>query len=146
MVKWEDVRLRSCREIRKVYMQLMDMRYYILAYRNQETTIADRGQEEWEKTEATLKKIEGKYDRNYLQLLVKSPQALEELTLRLEVMTWMMGGNLQLELNPPGAASSEGPWIPKSSYGVFNPTGILSRFLPTRLNTPETPKAAEPGD
>ena len=69
--------------------------------------------------------------------MVKSPQALEELTLRLETMIWMMGGNLQLELNPPGEASSQGPWIPKTSYGVFNPTGILSRFLATRLNMPE---------
>lgn len=113
-------------------MQLMDMRYYILAYRNKESTLADKGQEEWEKTEKTLAKIEEKHDRDYLQLLVRSPQALEEITLRLETMMWMMGGNLQLELNPPGAASTEGPWIPKVSYGYLNATGILSRFLPGR--------------
>ena len=141
MVDWDDVKLRSHREIRKVYMQLMDMRYYILAYRNRESTIAERGQEEWEKTEQTLQKIEQKHDRDYLQLLVKSPQALEEVTLRLETMIWMMGGNLQLELNPPGQASAKGPWIPKVSYGVFNPTGILSRFLPARLNVPEPPQS-----
>ena len=140
MVNWDDVKLRSFKEVRRVYIQLMDMRYYILAYRNQESTIADRGQEEWEKIEGTLKRIEQKHDRDYLQLLVKSPQALEELTLRLETMIWMMGGNLQLELNPPGEASSGGPWIPKTSYGVFNPTGILSRFVSTRLNV------SEPGD
>lgn len=132
MVRWEDVRLRSCKEIRKVYIQLMDMRYYILAYRNKESTIADKGQEEWEKTEKTLEKIEEKHDRDYLQLLVRSPQALEEITLRLETMMWMMGGNLQLELNPPGVASSEGPWISKVSYGYLDTTGILSRFLPGR--------------
>ena len=143
MVNWDDVKLRSFKEVRRVYIQLMDMRYYILAYRNQESTLADRGQEEWEKIEKTLKRIEEKHDRDYLQLMVKSPQALEELTLRLETMIWMMGGNLQLELNPPGEASSEGPWIPKTSYGVFNPTGILSRFSATRLNMPE---ADEPGD
>ena len=68
-------------------------------------------------------------------------QALEEVTLRLETMIWMMGGNLQLELNPPGQASAKGPWIPKVSYGVFNPTGILSRFLPARLNVPEPPQS-----
>ena len=113
-------------------MQLMDMRYYILAYRNQESTIADKGQEEWEKTAETLAKIEEKHDKDYLQLLVKSPQALEEITLRLETMIWMMGGNLELELNPPGEASSEGPWIPKVSYAFLNTTGILSRFLPGR--------------
>ncbi len=132
MAKWEDVKLRSVKEIRKAYMQLMDMRYYILAYRNQESTIADKGEEEWNKTLKTLEKIEEKYDRDYLQLLVKSPQALEEITLRLETMIWMMGGNLELELNPPGEASSQGPWIPKVSYGFLNTTGILSRFLPTR--------------
>jgi len=137
MVDWDDVKLRSYKEVRRVYMQLMDMRYYILAYRNRESTIADRGQEEWEKIERTLERIEAKHDRDYLQLLVKSPQALEELTLRLETMIWMMGGNLQLELNPPGEASTEGPWIPKTSYGVFNPTGILSRFSATQLNMPE---------
>jgi len=137
MVRWEDVKLRSVKEIRKVYMQLMDMRYYILAYRNKESTIADKGQEEWEKTEQTLARIERKYHRDYLQLLVRSPEALEELTLRLETMIWMMGGNLQLELNPPGEASSEGPWIPKVSYGVLNTTGILSRFLTTRLGAPD---------
>jgi hypothetical protein len=140
MVDWDDVKLRSYKEIRKVYMQLMDMRYYILTYRNKESTIAERGQEEWEKTEQTLQKIEQKHDRDYLQLLIKSPQALEEVTLRLETMIWMMGGNLQLELNPPGEASAEGPWIPKASYGVFNPTGILSRFLPTQLNVAEPPE------
>ena len=143
MVDWEDVRLRSFKEVRRVYMQLMDMRYYILAYRNKESTIADRGQDEWEKSEQTLNRIEQKHDRDYLQLLVKSPQALEELTLRLETMIWMMGGNLQLELNPPGEASSQGPWIPKTSYGVFNPTGILSRFLATRLNMPEPSEPSE---
>jgi len=143
MVNWDDVKLRSFKEVRRVYIQLMDMRYYILAYRNRDSTIADRGQEEWEKIEGTLERIEAKHDRDYLQLLVKSPQALEELTLRLETMIWMMGGNLQLELNPPGEASSEGPWIPKTSYGVFNPTGILSRFSATQLNMPESD---EPGD
>ncbi len=143
MVDWDDVRLRSHREIRRVYMQLMDMRYYVLAYRNKDSTIADRGQETWDTIEQTLQQIEQKHDRDYLQLLVKSPQALEELTLRLETMIWMMGGNLQLELNPPGEASSEGPWIPKTSYGVFNPTGILSRFLSTRLNTPEVEETGE---
>jgi hypothetical protein len=143
MTDWDDVKLRSYKELRRVYMQLMDMRYYILAYRNKESTIADRGQEEWDKTEQTLKKIESKYGRDYLQLLVKSPQALEELTLRLETMIWMMGGNLQLELNPPGEASSQGPWIPKASYGVFNPTGILSRFLSTRLSMPEAGEPTE---
>ena len=132
MAAWEEVRLRSRKEVRKVYMQLMDMRYYILAYRNQESTIADKGQEEWEKTAKTLEKIEEKHDKDYLQLLVKSPQALEEITLRLETMIWMMGGNLELELNPPGEASSEGPWIPKVSYAFLNTTGILSRFLPGR--------------
>ena len=141
MFDWDDVKLRSHKEIRKVYMQLMDMRYYILAHRNKESTIAERGQEEWEKTEQTLQRIEQKHDRDYLQLMVKSPQALEEVTLRLETMIWMMGGNLQLELNPPGAASSKGPWIPKASYGVFNPTGVLSRFLPTRLNVSEPPES-----
>lgn len=143
MVNWDDVKLRSFKEVRRVYIQLMDMRYYILAYRNRESTIADRGQEEWEKIEGTLKRIEAKHDRNYLQLLVKSPQALEELTLRLETMIWMMGGNLQLELNPPGEASSEGPWIPKTSYGVFNPTGILSRFSATHLNMPDVDEPDE---
>ncbi|MFH1268288.1 MAG: hypothetical protein ABIK89_21415 [Planctomycetota bacterium] len=132
MSNWEEVRLRSVKEIRRVYMQLMDMRYYILAYRNQESTIADKGQEEWEKTEKTLQAIEEKHDRDYLQLMVKTPEALEEITLRLETMIWMMGGNLELELNPPGEASSEGPWIPKVSYGYLNTTGILSRFMPRR--------------
>ncbi|OHB80609.1 MAG: hypothetical protein A2V98_01010 [Planctomycetes bacterium RBG_16_64_12] len=132
MARWEDVKLRSFKEVRKVYIELMDMRYYILAYRNQESTIADKGQEEWEKTEKTLSKIEEKHDRDYLQLLARSPQALEEITLRLETMMWMMGGNLELELNPPGEASSEGPWIPKVSYGFLNTTGILARFLPRR--------------
>ncbi|MFH1923431.1 MAG: hypothetical protein ABIP48_26520, partial [Planctomycetota bacterium] len=84
MSNWEEVRLRSVKEIRRVYMQLMDMRYYILAYRNQESTIADKGQEEWEKTEKTLQAIEQKHDRDYLQLMVKTPEALEEITLRLE--------------------------------------------------------------
>ena len=132
MARWEDVKLRSFKEVRKVYIELMDMRYYILAYRNQESTIADKGQEEWEKTEKTLSKIEEKHDRDYLQILARSPQALEEITLRLETMMWMMGGNLELELNPPGEASSEGPWIPKVSYGFLNTTGILARFLPRR--------------
>jgi len=132
MARWEDVKLRSFKEVRKVYIELMDMRYYILAYRNQESTIADKGQEEWEKTEKTLRKIEEKHDRDYLQILARSPQALEEITLRLETMMWMMGGNLELELNPPGEASSEGPWIPKVSYGFLNTTGILARFLPRR--------------
>ncbi len=132
MATWEEAKLRSRKEVRKVYMQLMDMRYYILAYRNQESTIADKGQEEWEKTATTLEKIEEKHDKDYLQLLVRSPQALEEITLRLETMIWMMGGNLELELNPPGEASSQGPWIPKVSYGFLNTTGILSRFLPGR--------------
>jgi len=132
MATWEEAKLRSRKEVRKVYMQLMDMRYYILAYRNQESTIADKGQEEWERTATTLGKIEEKHDKDYLQLLVRSPQALEEITLRLETMIWMMGGNLELELNPPGEASSEGPWIPKVSYGFLNTTGILSRFLPGR--------------
>lgn len=132
MVKWKDVKLRSVKEIRRAYMQLMDMRHYILAYRNQESTVEEKGQEEWENILKTLEKVEKKYDKDYLQLLVQSPQALEEITLRLETMMWMMGGNLELELNPPGEASSEGPWIPKVSYGYLNTTGILSRFLPSR--------------
>jgi hypothetical protein len=130
MAPWKDVKLRSFKEVRKAYMQLMDMRYYILAYRNKEVTIEDKGEEEWEKTLKTLENIEEKFDRDYLQLLVKSPDALEEITLRLETMIWMMGGNLQLELNPPGDASSDGPWIPKVSYGYLNTTGILARFMP----------------
>ena len=86
MANWEDVKLRSFKEVLRVYMQLMDMRYYVLAYRNKESTIADRGQEEWDKTEQTLNRVEEKHGQDYLQLLVKSPQALEELTLRLETM------------------------------------------------------------
>jgi len=76
MVNWDDVKLRSFKEVRRVYIQLMDMRYYILAYRNRDSTIADRGQEEWEKIEGTLERIEAKHDRDYLQLLVKSPHAV----------------------------------------------------------------------
>ncbi|MHC4406502.1 MAG: hypothetical protein ACYTG0_43310 [Planctomycetota bacterium] len=132
MVHWKDVRLRSFKEVRRAYMQLMDMRYYILAYRNKESTIEEKGQEEWDEILEKLAKTEGKYDKSYLQLLVKSPDALEEITLRLETMIWMMGGNLELELNPPGESSSEGPWFPKSSYSYLDTTGILSRFLPTR--------------
>jgi hypothetical protein len=132
MVEWKDVRLRSVKEVRKAYMELMDMRHYILAYRNKENTIEEKGQEEWDKVLEVLEKIEKKYDKKYLQILVRSPQALEEITLRLETMMWMIGGNLELELNPPGDASSDGPWIPKQSYGYLNTTGILSRFLPAR--------------
>jgi hypothetical protein len=128
MANWKDVKLRSAREIRKAYMQLMDLRYYILKYRNRDGIIANEGQEQWDKTLEVLDRIEHKHDREYLQILVKSPEALEEITLRLETMMWMMGGNLELEFNPPGEASSDGPWMPRASYSFINPTGILSRF------------------
>jgi hypothetical protein len=131
MVKWKDVKLRSVKEIRIQYVRLMDLRYYILTYRNKDDTIETKGQEEWEEALKTLEKLEKKYGKEYLQLLVRRPDALEEITLRLETMIWMMGGNLELELNPPGEASSEGPWIPKVSHRFLNTGGILSRFLPS---------------